>query len=104
MPSFLNFKGYTKSDPLDKAPPVMQYIPMMTVTFIVSVVLIYLITDVFKLFEFRSFGVKVLEVSVFTIIAVPVITALRKSGSPVLILLIFIPLFIFDIYLQGKRP
>lgn len=102
MTPVINFKGYNSPDPLDKAPLVMQYILMMSVTFIVSILLVYLITDVFKLVEFRSLGVKIFEVAVFTLISAPVITALRKSSSIVLILIIFIPLFVFDIYLQAN--
>ncbi len=102
MPPLINIKGYTSKDPLDKAPVFMQYLLMMVVTLVVSILLVYAITDVFKLLEFRTFGVKVLEVAVFTLIAAPVIVYLRKSSSLILILIIFIPLFIFDIYLQAN--
>ncbi|MBK8551023.1 MAG: hypothetical protein IPL53_08185 [Ignavibacteria bacterium] len=102
MPPIINIKGYTAKDPLDKAPVLMQYLLMMIVTMIASVVLVYAITDVFKLLEFRTFGVKVMEVIVFTFIAAPLIVMLRKSSSLVLMLVIFLPLFIFDIYLQAN--
>lgn len=102
MPAFINFKGYTKPDPLDKAPVVMQYVLMMIVTFIMSVLLVYAITDLFPLLEFKSFGVKVLEVVVFTFVAAPLVVLMRKSSSVVLILMIFLPLFIFDIFLQAN--
>ncbi len=102
MPPLLNLRGYTNPDPLDKAPVAMQYIIMTAVNFIVSVLLVYLITDYFKLLEFRSFAVKVLEFSAFTFISAPLITALRKSSSAVLIFVIFVPLFIFDMYLQAN--
>lgn len=80
----------------------MRYVLMMLVTCIASVILVYAITDLFKLLEFKTFGVKVFEVVVFTFIAAPLVVIFRKSSSLFLILLIFIPLFIFDIYLQAN--
>ena len=68
MPPLFNLKGYTKSDPLDRAPVHMQYILMMLVTAVMSVILVYAITDVFHLLEFKTFGVKVFEVVVFVIL------------------------------------
>jgi len=102
LPSFFNIKGYTGKDPLDKAPGIMKYILMMIVTFIFSILLVYAITDYFHLLEFKTFGVKVMEVVVFTFIAAPIIILMRKSSSLVLILIIFLPLFIFDIFLQAN--
>ncbi len=102
MPTIFNFKGYTARDPLDKAPVFMQYLLMMIVTMIASILLVYAIIDVFGLLEFKTLGVKVLEVVVFTFIAAPLIVMLRKSSSLVLMLVIFLPLFIFDIYLQAN--
>ncbi|CAN5601394.1 hypothetical protein BH18THE1_BH18THE1_22700 [soil metagenome] len=102
MPPVLNLKGYIYPDPLDKAPVFMQYMLMMLVTCVASVILVYAITDVFHLLEFKNFGVKVFEVAVFTLIAAPLMVLLRKSGSLFLILIILIPLFIFDIYLQAN--
>ncbi|MEO8446442.1 MAG: GMC family oxidoreductase N-terminal domain-containing protein [bacterium] len=102
MPSLFTFRGYSKPDPLDKAPIAMQYILMMTVTLAASVVLVYAITDVFKLLQFRSFSIKVFEVVVFTLVAAPLITLMRKSASWVLMLMIFVPLFLFDLYLQAN--
>ncbi|MEO8664007.1 MAG: hypothetical protein ABI462_00810, partial [Ignavibacteria bacterium] len=102
MPSLFNLKGYINPDPLDKTPAAMQYVLMMIVTCVMSVILVYIITDVFQLLEFKTFGVKVFEVIVFTLIAAPLVVMMRKSSSLVLILIIFIPLFIFDIYLQAN--
>ena len=102
MPPIFNFRGYTAQDPLDKAPAAMQYILMMIVSMIASVILVYAITDYFGLLEFRSFGVKVLEVVLFTLVFAPLTVMLRKSSSLVIMLVIFLPLFIFDIYLQAN--
>jgi choline dehydrogenase-like flavoprotein len=102
MPPFFNIKGYTKPDPLDKAPVLMQYLLMMIVTCAASVLLVYAITDVFDLLEFQNFRIEVLEVVVFTFFFAPLIVFLRKSSSLVLMLVIFLPLFIFDIYLQAN--
>ena len=102
MPPLINIRGYTSKDPLDKAPVVMQYVLMMAVTLIASILLVYAITDYFKLLEFQTFGVKVTEVILFTFIFAPLVVMLRKSGSLVLMLVIFLPLFIFDIYLQAN--
>ncbi|MEO6695413.1 MAG: GMC family oxidoreductase N-terminal domain-containing protein, partial [Ignavibacteria bacterium] len=102
MPPIFNFKGYTKHDPLDKAPVIMQYAIMMLVTTIISILLVYAITDLFKLLEFKTFGVKVMEVLVFSLLTAPLIIVLRKSSSLILILIIFIPLFLFDLFLQAN--
>jgi hypothetical protein len=53
MPPLFNLKGYTSGDPMDKAPVVMQYILMMLVSMIISVILVYAITDYFQLLEFQ---------------------------------------------------
>lgn len=102
MPPVFNFRGYCSRDPLDKAPVAMQYLLVMIIAAALSVLLVYMITDVFRLLEFRSLTVKIMEVLLFTFIFAPVITALRKSSSLVLILIILIPLFKFDIYLQAN--
>nr|MBP9191988.1 hypothetical protein [Ignavibacteria bacterium] len=101
MPPLFNLKGYTSGDPMDKAPVVMQYILMMLVSMIISVILVYAITDYFQLLEFQSFGVKVMEVVIFTLVFAPIMVIMRKSSSLVLMLVIFLPLFIFDIFLQA---
>jgi choline dehydrogenase-like flavoprotein len=101
MPPLFNIKGYTSDDPIDKAPVVMQYILMMLVSMIISVILVYAITDYFQLLEFQSFGVKVMEVVIFTLVFAPIMVIMRKSSSLVLMLVIFLPLFIFDIFLQA---
>ncbi len=95
-------KGFNHPDPLDKAPSIMRYALMMAVSFAASVFLVYAISDLFRLIEFKSFGIKVLEVVMFTIVVAPIIVMLRKSASWALMLIIFIPLFILDIYLQAN--
>jgi len=102
MPSIFNFSGYYKPDPLDKAPAAAQYIINIIVTSVITAVMVYCITDVFGLLEFESMGVKIMEVIVFGLIFAPMIVFFRKSSSLFLILIIFIPLFIFDIYLQAN--
>lgn len=102
MSPFFTLKGFYKPDPLDKAPAFMQYLLMTLVTIAVSILLVYAITDVFKLLEFKCFCVKIFEVVIFSLIFAPVIVKLRKSASWVLILIIFIPLFVFDIFLQSN--
>ncbi|MEZ4692233.1 MAG: hypothetical protein R3A12_19575 [Ignavibacteria bacterium] len=51
---------------------------MMIVSMIASVILVYAITDYFGLLEFRSFGVKVLEVVLFTLVFAPLTVMLRN--------------------------
>ncbi|MBS1518493.1 MAG: GMC family oxidoreductase N-terminal domain-containing protein [Bacteroidetes bacterium] len=102
MPPFFNIRGFYKTDPLDKAPPAFRYAVNITVTAVISAVLVYLITDYFQLLEFKNFGVKVFEVVVFGFIAAPVVMFLRKSSSIFIMLVIFIPLFVFDLYLQAN--
>ncbi len=62
MPLIFNLKGYTHPDPLDSAPVFMQYILMMLVTCVASVLLVYAITDVFHLLEFKTFGINIIRV------------------------------------------
>ena len=102
MPAFFTFRGYTKSDSLDKAPVLMQYLIVSIITCILSIALVYCITDVFGLLEFKTFAVKVMEVALFALIFAPIMTVMRKSASWVLMLIIFIPLFKFDIFLQAS--
>ncbi|MBK8983024.1 MAG: GMC family oxidoreductase [Ignavibacteria bacterium] len=102
MPPIFNLKGYYKQDPLDNAPGPAAYIINIIVTSVLSAALVYFITDVFKLLEFRSLSVEIFEVVVFGLIAAPLIVMFRKSSSLFLMLLIFVPLYIFDIYLQAN--
>lgn len=102
MPPIFNFKGFYKPDPLDKAPVAAGYVINIIVTSLITAVLIYCITDVFQLLEFQSLGVEVLEVIIFGLIFAPLIVLFRKSSSIILMLIVFVPLFIFDMYLQAN--
>ncbi|QQS35115.1 MAG: GMC family oxidoreductase N-terminal domain-containing protein [Ignavibacteriales bacterium] len=110
MPTLINFKGYTSKDPLDKAPVSMQYIIVMSVNLILSVILIYFITkyNVVQFNGFRLFGydfpplaTMILEVITNTFIYSFLIVLLRKSSSLIIYLIVFLPYYLLDLYLES---
>ncbi|HLG32101.1 MAG TPA: GMC family oxidoreductase N-terminal domain-containing protein, partial [Ignavibacteriaceae bacterium] len=111
MPALFNLKGYTAPDPLDKAPEGWQFGIMMIVNFVLSVILIYLITK-FKVVQFNGFTIFgyyfppivtiILEVITNTIIYSSIIIILRKSSSIIIYLVVFIPYYLLDLYLESS--
>jgi len=53
----MNLRGYAGYDPLDRLPPIYRYLLAMAVTAVVSMVLVILITRVFRLVQFAGLWV-----------------------------------------------
>ena len=111
MISIINLKGYTAKDPLDKAPGFMDYGVLIIVNFILTVILLYLITA-FKIVSFYGFTIfniyfppfwtLVLEVITNSVIYSVIIVYLRKSTSIVPFLIVFLPYFLMDLYFESN--
>jgi len=111
MPHFLNFRGYSSPDPLDKAAGYRSYLFVMLVNLVLSVVLLYIITGPAGILYFNGFTVfgitfspwatMGLELFINGVIFAVIINALRKSSSLVFYLLILLPYFFLDLYIEA---
>ena len=111
MISIINLKGYSAKDPLDKAPGFMEYGILIIVNFILTVILLYLITT-FEVVKFNGFTIfnlyfppfwsMVLETILNSLVFSIIISYMRKSSSVVLYLVVFIPYYLMDLYLESN--
>jgi hypothetical protein len=109
MISLFNIRGYTDKDPLDKAPGKSAYFIFAGVNFILTIILLLLITDRVVHFNgFHLFGIYfnhhytiLLEIITTSLIFTAIILPLRKSSSLIPYLIVFLPFYLFDIYLEG---
>ena len=100
MIPLINIRGYTAPDPLDKASGSARYLLAIAISAILSILLIYAISDVWRIIDYRSIWVKVGQVAVFALIFTPVVVALRKSSSLVLLAMTLFPILFVDLYLE----
>ncbi|MVM39351.1 hypothetical protein GO730_20220 [Spirosoma sp. HMF3257] len=100
LPPF-NLKGYTASDPLDRVSPRTGLLVLMGVTALITCLLLYFIVYQFNLVAFQSKWVMLAEVVGYTFLIAPVVFFLRKSSSVVPYLLVFLPLYLLDLYIQA---
>ena len=111
MPEFFNFRGYSDPDPLDKAPAFISYLLLILTNLVLSVALLYLITGPDKILYFNGFnlfGISFspwftigLELFINCLVFSPIIVTLRKSSSLVFYLVIFIPYYLIDLYIEA---
>ena len=111
MVSIINLKGYSEKDPLDKAPGFMGYGILIIVNFLLTVILVYLITA-FNIVKFNGFTIFnlyfppfwsiFLEVILNSLIFSVIISYLRKSSSTVFFLIVYIPYYFLDLYLESN--
>jgi hypothetical protein len=110
MPALFNFYGYSCPDPLDKAPGAMKYILMTGVNIVLSVILIHLVTrnniiayHGFTIFRhsFQPVATMIIEGVINSLIFAPIIIACRKSSSILIFLIVFIPYFLLDLFVQS---
>ncbi len=110
MAKFLNIKGYIWPDPLDKAPGVAKYLLLMLVNLVLTILLVYGETHLkivqingFTLFGhfFPPFATKSIEVLSNCLIFAPLMLLARKCSSLIPYLIIFIPYFLLDLFLES---
>ncbi len=101
MISPINIRGFQGRDPLDQLPPKRRLLLAIGVTAVVTIGLVILITRIWPVIQFRSVWVEVGEVVLFAFVFAPIMLGFRKSSSLVHYLLVFLPFFLFDLYLQS---
>ncbi|HEY6082173.1 MAG TPA: hypothetical protein VIU45_01870, partial [Chitinophagaceae bacterium] len=110
MPALFNLHGYTRPDPLDKAPGAMKYVLMTGVNILFSVILIHLILrhNIVAYNGFRLFGISfqpaatmIIEGIINSLVFAPIIVASRKSSSLLIFLVVFIPYFLLDLFVES---
>jgi len=101
MLSPINLRGYGGDDPLDRLPPVYRYLLAMVVTAVVSMLLVILITRVFRLVQFAGLWVDYVEVASFTLLVAPFVVTFRKSTALLHYAFVLLPLFAIDLYLES---
>lgn len=110
MPLLFNLHGYTAPDPLDKAPGSMKYVLMIGVNALLSAILIHVITR-HNIVAFQGFTIFShpfppsatigLEFIINCLVFAPLVIVFRKSSSLVPFLIVFIPYFLLDLYIQS---
>lgn len=100
MIGIFNVRGYRKLDPLDYVSDTLQTVIPMVVTCILTIAMVVLIDPVFHLVKFCSVWMMVAEVIGFTLFAA-VIASIRKSSSLIIYLVVLLPLWLLDLYLES---
>ena len=106
---FFHVQGYTADDPLDKAPKLVRFGIVSAVNLVLSIGLLYLITDN-KVVRFNGFSVwgiafspfatMVLEVIINCLVYAPIIVLLRKASSVYIYLVVLLPYFLLDLFIE----
>ncbi|MBK8954087.1 MAG: GMC family oxidoreductase [Saprospiraceae bacterium] len=100
MIPIFTMKGYTSVDPLDGLSNAKRTLLHMLVCTAFTILLIFLIDPVFKIVFFKNFCSQIAEVVLFGVIYAFIIVQIRKSSSLVHYFIIFLPLYIADLYLE----
>ena len=109
MIKFINARGYYWPDPLDKAPRFMKFLLLILVNGVLSLVLLYGVSH-YKIVAFggfRVFGMEfshratmMMEIVINCLIFSPLIILLRKCSSLIPYLIVFVPYFLLDLYIE----
>lgn len=99
LPIF-NLRGFTGYDPLDELSARSRTLLHMLVCSCVTVLMIILIDSVFKIVFFKALIWQIAEVFMFGVLYAWIIINTRKSSSLFHFLIILVPLYIGDIYLE----
>ena len=111
MIPFINLRGYTAQDPLDKATGFLTHVPLMVVNLVLTIGWLYLITTT-NMCEFHGvtlFGYTLrpiytmfFELLINIFIFSPLITSCRKSSSLIPFLIVFIPWILLEFHTQSS--
>lgn len=109
MPSFFTFHGYTAADPLDRAKGFRPYLLLMLVNLALTIGLLLVISgrvvqfNGFTLFhhDFSPVWTMGAEVVINCLVYSPLIIVLRKCSSLVHYLIVFLPYFVLDLYIEA---
>jgi len=100
MIPIFHLKGYKHADPLDALSKKSRTILHMSVCSIITILLLVLIGPVFKIVFFKCLAWQIAEVIMFGGLYAYIIVNTRKASSLFHYLIILIPLFITDIFLE----
>jgi choline dehydrogenase-like flavoprotein len=100
MYPFFTVRGYTAHDPLDQLRVGYRYGLVVALTAIITTIYLSLIFFVFEIFGLRHEWMLWTEIALLSLLYAPIIVALRKSSSFVLILVLMIVGMLFDLYVE----
>lgn len=105
---FFNLGGYTVRDPLDKAPKRARFFLLISINLVLTILLLLLINN--RIVQFNGFdlwGIRFpaiatigLEVIMNAVSYSLLIILLRKASSVYLFLLVFLPYFLMDLFIE----
>lgn len=101
MIPILYFNGYKGKDPLDGLSAKHRALLHILVCIVVSITMVIMIDSVFNIVFFAGVGWKIAEVFMFGVLYALIIINTRKSSSLFHFMIILIPLYIGDIYLEA---
>ncbi len=110
MPTIINLRGYIVADPLDKARPPAGYLILAGANMLLSVILIWLVTQL-RIVYFQGsaqsgllsspLSTEIFEVIINGFFFSWLIFILRKCSSIIPFLLLFIPYCLIDLYIES---
>jgi hypothetical protein len=101
IPAPFYLRGFPGNDPLDNLASRVRLALVILITGVVSAVLVYVISDVFPLIDFHGWRMKLAEIAGFGLIVPLIVLPIRRSSSLVITLLITLPLYALDLFLQS---
>ena len=110
MPGFFNYRGYVWQDPLDKATGLFRYVLLILVNGALSLALLYGVihSGIVSFNGFTVFGhhwgpraTMVLEFIINCFVFSPLIILFRKCSSFIHYLIVFLPYFLLDLFIQS---
>ena len=112
MIKFINVRGYIWPDPLDKAPGFLKFLLLILVNGTLSFVLLYGVTHN-KIVSFNGFSMlghafgpgttMGMEIIINSLIFSPLIILLRKCSSLIPYLIVFVPYFLLDLFIESRH-
>ncbi len=101
MIPFFHLRGYPGVDPLDHVSQTVRTVVPIVVTAVISTALVYALDPGLRLVQFVSIWMMIAEVVGYSLFVGFVSVSIRKSSSIVQSVLILIPIFLLEFYLQS---
>ncbi|MEP7142035.1 MAG: GMC family oxidoreductase N-terminal domain-containing protein [Ferruginibacter sp.] len=110
IPVLFYFKGYTKQDPFDKAPAPVGMAVAMGINFLLTLLLFFVVTQQ-KIVYFNGFyflghsfsghATQVVGWCINGLVLTPLIVMLRKCSSLVTAMIVLVPYYLLDLYIES---
>jgi len=100
MYPFFTVRGYTAYDPLDQLRVGYRYGLVVALAAVITTLYLSLIFYVFEMFGLKHGWMLWAEIALLSLLFAPIVVALRKSSSLVLVLILMVAGLPFDLYIE----